>query len=160
VEEDLARELLDLLEPEQRAVAIFDTHAYGDIVTRNASHLSPLAPVGVRLPELSSGGQAALLKLITAFAEHLRPELLEARLGRVRAGGFDSIRFGWAGSLRRGEPYYFRIQGATFLIEFDNSGGNHVHSVWRDFEGDWGRDILGEHYANSTAPSHDHHPHG
>jgi hypothetical protein len=159
IEEDLARQLLGQLGPQQRAAAVFDTAPYGDIVTRHASNLSPLAPVGVRLAEISSAQQALLLKLITAFAEHLRPELLEARLDRVRSGGFDSIRFGWAGSLESGKPYYFRIQGATFLIEFDNSGGNHVHSVWRDFDGDWGRDILAEHYANSAAPSHDHHPH-
>jgi hypothetical protein len=39
------------------------------------------------------------------------------------------------------------VQGPTFLIEFDNSqnGGNHVHSVWRDFNGDFGRDLLREH---------------
>ena len=39
------------------------------------------------------------------------------------------------------------MQGPTFLIEFDNTqnDGNHVHSVWRDFKGDFGRDLLREH---------------
>jgi hypothetical protein len=39
------------------------------------------------------------------------------------------------------------IQGPTFLIEFDNTqnNGNHIHSVWRDFNGDFGRDLLREH---------------
>jgi hypothetical protein len=39
------------------------------------------------------------------------------------------------------------VQGPTFLIEFDNTqnDGNHVHSVWRDFRGDFGRDLLREH---------------
>lgn len=152
-EEDLARELLGSLAGAQRASALFDTRPYGDIVTRNAKTLSPLSPVGVKLSELAPAQQAQLLALITALAHHLRPELVEARLSRVRAGGLDSIRFGWAGSLVRGEPHYFRIQSAIFLIEFDNSGGNHIHSVWRDFRGDWGRDILGEHYG------HDGHSH-
>lgn len=29
---------------------------------------------------------------------------------------------------------------------------NHIHFVWRDFKGDWGRDVLAEHYL--TAPHH------
>ena len=153
-EEDLARELLGSLGGAERASALFDAKPYGDIVTRNAQKLSPLSPVGVKLSELSPAQQAQLLALITALAEHLHPELVEARLSRVRAGGLDSIRFGWAGSLVRGEPHYFRIQSSTFLIEFDNSGGNHIHSVWRDFAGDWGRDILGEHYTHPDGHSH------
>jgi len=157
-EEDLARELLVALAPAERAVALFDHRPYGDIVTRNARELSPLAPVGIAWRQLPSAEQALLLRLIRAFAEHLRPELVEQRLQRVQSGGLDSIHFGWAGSLTRGEPYYFRIAGATFLIEFDNSGGNHIHSVWRDFNGDWGRDTLGEHY-RGAAGGHSHGQH-
>jgi len=157
-EEDLARELMAALAPAERAVARFEPRPYGDIVTRNAEKLSPLAPVGVAWQQLPGAEQALLLRLIRAFAEHLRPELVEQRLQRVQSGGLDSIRFGWAGSLTRGEPYYFRIQGATFLIELDNSGGNHIHSVWRDFAGDWGRDTLAEHY-RGAAGGHSHGPH-
>jgi uncharacterized protein DUF3500 len=155
-EEDLARELMAALSEPQRKVALFASEPYGDIVTKSDARPSPLTPVGVRLGELAPAAQAALLKLITAFAEHLRPELAEARLTRVRAGGLDDIRFGWAGSQKPGEPYYYRIQGKAFIVELDNSGGNHIHSVWRDFQGDWGRDILREHYAGSRAPEHDH----
>jgi len=99
-----------------------------------------------------------VLKLIGVFAEHLQPELAQARLARVRAVPLDGIRIGWAGSGRPGEPHYFRIQGADFLIEFDNSGGNHIHSVWRDFDGDFGRDVLGEHYRKAEGSGHRHRP--
>jgi len=149
-EEDLARALVGSLQGPARAAAIFDQRTYGDIATRNAAKLDPLAPVGVQFSALGAGAQAQLLRLIQAFAQHLRPELSDARLARVRAGGLDSIRFGWAGALERGKPFYYRIQGATFLIELDNSGANHIHSVWRDFDGDWGRDVLGEHYSRSN----------
>jgi hypothetical protein len=155
-EEDLARQLMAALPERERALALFDKRPYGDIVTRNAQKLDPLTPVGVVWPQLPAAEQALLLRLVRAFAEHLRPELVEQRLERVRAGGLDSLRFGWAGSLTRGEPFYFRIQGATFLIELDNSGGNHIHSVWRDFEGDWGRDVLAEHYRGSAGTGHVH----
>jgi hypothetical protein len=155
-EEDLARQLLAALTPAQRSSALFSAQPYGDIVSKNARQLSPLSPVGVSLNELSAAQQALLLKLVTAFAAHLQPALLEARLTRVRAGNLSTIRFGWAGSVVPGEPYYFRIAGATFLIEFDNSGGNHVHSVWRDAEGDWGRDILADHYRRAPSQGHSH----
>jgi len=149
-EEDSARTLIKSLRDPERAAALFDSRTYGDIVTRNASKLDPLDPVGVKFTALGAAEQAQLLRIIQVFAQHLRPELSDARLGRVRAGGLDSIRFGWAGSLERGKPFYYRIQGAKFLIELDNSGGNHVHSVWRDFEGDWGRDVLREHYTGAS----------
>jgi hypothetical protein len=35
------------------------------------------------------------------------------------------------------------------------SGGNYVHLVWRDFNGDFGRDVLAVHYrkaARAQAP--------
>ena len=51
------------------------------------------------------------------------------------------------GPVERGQKHYYRVQGPTFLIEFDNTqnDGNHVHSIWRDFKGDFGRDLLREH---------------
>jgi hypothetical protein len=154
--EDLARALVVALQGPARAAAIFDQRTYGDIVTRNAAKLDPLAPVGVKFGALGAGEQAQLVRLIQVFAQHLRPELSDARLARVRAGGLDSIRFGWAGAIERGKPFYYRVQGPTFLIELDNSGGNHIHSVWRDFDGDWGRDILGEHYSQAKGKGHSH----
>ena len=47
-------------------------------------------------------------------------------------------------------PHYYRIQGKSFLIEYDNSqnNANHIHVVWREFKGDFGRDMIGEHYHN------------
>lgn len=154
-EEDRARALLSSLTAQQRAVVVFDARPYGDIVTRNAERVSPLEPKGIAFAHLSAAQQAQLLSLISAFAEHLKPEYAQARLARVHAGGLESLRFGWAGAVEPGEPYYFRIQGAGFLIEFDNSGGNHIHSVWRDFDGDWGRDALGDHY-RQAGPKHRH----
>jgi hypothetical protein len=155
-EEDLARELVDSLDAAQRRAAVIDDRLYGDIVTRNAAKLDPMAPAGVAFGALTAAQQATLLKLVTAFVEHLQPALAEARLARVREGGLDTLRFGWAGSTRRGEPYYFRVQGARMLIELDNSGGNHIHSVWRDADADWGRDVLREHYRRTGGTQHKH----
>jgi hypothetical protein len=155
-EEDLARQWLASLDAAQRSRAIVDARPYGDIVSRNAARARPLAAVGLPFAEMDAAQQALVLKLIGAFADHLQPELAQARLARVRAAPLGSVRVGWAGSTLPREPHYFRIQGTSFLIEFDNSGGNHIHSVWRDFDGDFGRDVLREHYRRADAATHPH----
>mgnify|MGYP003581174027 CR=1 FL=1 len=67
---------------------------------------------------------------------------------KITAAGKDKIHFTWAGGLRRGEGHYYRIQGPTFLIEYDNTqnNANHVHTVVRDLTNDFAEDILKEHY--------------
>lgn len=157
-EEDLARQWLASLNAAQRSRAVFDARPYGDIVSRNASRARALDAVGLPFGDMDAAQQALALKLVAAFADHLQPELAQARLARLRAAPLESIRIGWAGSTQPREPHYFRIQGTSFLIEYDNSGGNHVHSVWRDFDGDFGRDVLGEHYQRAAAGAT--HPHG
>jgi hypothetical protein len=155
-EEDRAFALLAALSPAQRQQAIFSARPFGDIVTRNAAQLDPLAPVGLPFGAMDAAQQALLLRIVESLASVAEPSLAQQRLERVRAGGLDGIRFGWAGATDRGQPHYWRIQGARFLIEWDNSGGNHIHNVWRDFDGDWGRDVLGEHYRRAPGSGHRH----
>ncbi|RYF42310.1 MAG: DUF3500 domain-containing protein [Comamonadaceae bacterium] len=155
-QEDRAFALLGSLTPSQRQQAVFSARPFGDIVSRNASLLEPLAPVGIAFSALDAAQQALALRLVESMASVAEPSLAQQRLERVHAGGLAGIRFGWAGAAERGQPHYWRIQGPRFLIEWDNSGGNHIHSVWRDFEGDWGRDALGEHYRGARGSGHRH----
>jgi hypothetical protein len=155
-EEDRALALFGSLRAAQRMAATIGEQPYGDILTRNAAKIDPFTPSGIVWIELDPAQQATLLRLIDAFASVVERSLAEQRLARVHAGGLEAIRFSWAGAAERGRPYYFRIQGPLFLIELDNSGGNHVHSVWRDFDGDWGRDALAEHYRTARGTSHQH----
>ena len=76
------------------------------------------------------------------------------RLARVFEAGFENVGFAWAGSLEPGQPHYYRVQGPSFLIEYDNTqnDANHVHMVWRDFSGDFGDDLLREHYRTAAHP--------
>jgi hypothetical protein len=149
-EEDAARALLDSLNPAQRGEAIVEASPYGDIVTRNRAKADPLEGRGIAFAALTPPQQRQLLALIEVYASTMKPKLAEERLAKIRTAGLDAIRFAWAGPAARGQPHYYRVQGPTFLIEFDNSGGNHVHTVWRDFEGDFGRDLLREHYGSTA----------
>jgi hypothetical protein len=151
-EEDAAVKLLNSLDPGQRVQAVISASTYGDIVSGNARELDPARPEGLAARNLDEGQRRVLMQLVAAFAQTLRPELSAQRLARVEEGGLGGITFAWAGRTppagdARG-PYYFRIQGPLFLIEFDRTQGrgNHAHAVWRDYRNDWGRDALREHY--------------
>ena len=147
-EEDLARKLLNSLAPEQKQKAVFREQAYGDIVTGSEEMVSPLKPVGISAAALDGSQMDFLIRLIDEYVSALTPEIARQRTEAIRSSGLNQILFGWAGSLEPGRPHYYRIQGATFLIEYDNvqNGANHIHTVWRDFKGDFGRDLLKEHY--------------
>jgi hypothetical protein len=154
-EEDIARELLNALDAQQRALAIFQAEAFPDIVTTNAKQVDPLTPVGILASQLTQQQLTLLMKLLDEYASALPSDLAAARMEKLRRAGIDTIRFGWAGGVERGQPHYYRVQGPTFLIEYDNTqnGANHIHTVWRDFNGDFGRDLLREHNRNTP---HEH----
>jgi hypothetical protein len=156
-EEDEGRKLLAMLDAAQRKAAVIDTRTYGDIVTRAADRVSPLESKGIEARTLDDAQRAQLRKLVEAYAAAFEAPLREARLARA-SEGFESIRFAWAGATERGKPHYYRVQGPKFLIEYDASqdGGNHIHTVWRDFTGDFGRDLLREHYSHARGTSHQH----
>jgi hypothetical protein len=147
-EEDLARNLLNSLNPEQKQKAVFREQAYGDILTGNEEMISPLQQVGIAAAALDGGQMDFLIRLIDEYVSALTPEIARQRTEAVRNSDLNQIHFGWAGALEPGQPHYYRIQGASFLIEYDNvqNSANHIHTVWRDFNGDFGRDLLREHY--------------
>lgn len=157
-EEDEARALLALLTDAQRRVAVFDTRTYGDIVTTNAAKVDPLQPVGIVATDMTEAQRAQLVKLVEVYARTFESALAEARMARIREGGIENVRFGWAGSTERGRPHYYRVQGPQFLLEYDASqhDGNHIHAVWRDFNGDFGHDLLRLHYARAGGTGHRH----
>jgi len=146
-EEDAARALLDSLDAAQRAKAIIETTAPSDMLTMNQNDIKPLSPVGITADALKSNQRDVLLKLIEVYTGYMAADIGADRTAKLRKAGVEKIGFVWAGPVEKGQKHYYRVQGPTFLIEYDNTqnDGNHIHSVWRDFEGDFGRDLLREH---------------
>ena len=153
VEEDLGRALVTSLDDKQKAQAVFSKEAPPEIITKNAPKVDPLAPAGVLAKSFTAKQKELLRQLLAEYAGRLPDVLANERLAKVEKAGLDKIGFAWAGGLTRGEKYYYRLQGPTFLVECDNTqnDGNHVHTVWRDFDGDFGRDLLREHYKTAHA---------
>jgi hypothetical protein len=146
-EEDLARELLHALDPEQRKIAIVDPTAYKDILT-TASRKAALEgqPSGLSCAKMSQKQFEILMALLEEYARNMPEPLTQAREEQIKRAG-RNIYFAWAGGAERGQPHYYRVQAPAFLVEYDNTqnNANHIHSVWRDFNGDFGRDLLREH---------------
>jgi hypothetical protein len=111
--------------------------------------------VGIAYSEMTQDQRAAVLRIVQFYAGRMRPDVAESELARVEEAGHDKIHFAWAGGAEAGDPHYYRIHGPTFLIEYDNTqnDANHIHTVWRDLEHDFGgTDLLADHYR--TSPHH------
>lgn len=150
-EEELGFELVNSMSPEQKQKTIFQLKAFTDIVTTNSAQVAPLKPVGLFAKDFTTEQKAVLNKLIVAYLLAMPTEIAKIRMEKITKEDMNEICFGWAGGTESGIPHYYRIQGKTFLIELDNtqSNANHIHSVWRDFNGDFGADLLKEHYQHS-----------
>ncbi|MDX1408516.1 MAG: DUF3500 domain-containing protein [Saprospiraceae bacterium] len=147
-EQDLGFALINALNPDQRRIAIFRNEAFPDIVTANKSEVTSLAPVGIPARTMTQEQQKLLWRVLEVYLSAMPEALAAQRMEALQQDPFGEIHFGWAGSTIPGKPHYYRIQGRSFLIEYDNiqNDANHIHTVWRDFDGDFGRDLLLEHY--------------
>ena len=148
-EEDLAFELLHMLDLRQRARATIATQSPGDILTRSVPEVRPMALAGLPAAEMGIAQQRQLRRLLELYAGRMADSSAARQLRRIDEAGFGRLHFAWAGAHRPREPHYYRIHGPTVLMEYDNTGGgaNHIHTVWRDLENDFGGDLLRRHYA-------------
>jgi hypothetical protein len=139
-EEDAARELVRSLGSRQRRRAIFQTESLTDHLTQNRPRVRPLENVGVRVGGLAPAQRRLVVEIVNAYLGVLPAAPRQGSRERLERAGIDELYFGWAGALEPNEPHYYRLQGRTFVLEFDNSrnDGTHIHSVWRDFREDFG----------------------
>ena len=156
-EEDLGRDLMTALDEAQRTKAIILEEAPDEIVTGVVRKVSLDAFEGLPASEMTDVQRGMLRLILEEYAHNMPHDVAHQQLQKIEEAGFDSLHFGWAGTLERGGPHYYRIHGPTLLLEYDNTqnDANHVHTIWRDFEGDFGEDLLQRHYETSGA-AHGH----
>jgi Protein of unknown function (DUF3500) len=143
-EEQLAFDLLNSLSTEQRTTAIVADKAPNDV--RNAGKSSPplSPPAGLPARGMTPKQVAILRALIDVYAHNLPADVAQERLSTIEKDGIDGITFAWAGADKPGAGHDYRVQGKSFLIEFNNtqpdSAGNlanHIHSVWHNRAGNF-----------------------
>lgn len=142
-EEDLGRELVRSLTASQRPAAVLAEEAPSDILTGNSVRAEITAvPAGIPYTDLAAPQQSVLERLLTLYLRRsATPATLPVPLSEAR--------FAWLGSTEVGEGHYYAIRAGSLLVELDNTQdrANHVHTVLRDVERDWGEDLLRAHYA-------------
>ena len=145
-EEELGRTLIKALNDEQRKDAVILADAPKEIL--NVPGRNDTTPQGIAQGKLTPEQSAMLVKLIREYLFRCRPDVAAEDWAKIEKAGLGKLHFAWAGGFDRGQPHYYRVQAGHFVLEYDNTQNeaNHVHSVWRDFDHDFGADLLGEHY--------------
>jgi hypothetical protein len=180
-EEDAARELLGMLDPDRRAQAVISPIAATDIVQMNRPKVEDGAlytiggtgpggqglrdelgltpeldeklryssvPKGLGARDMTGAQREALVRLIGVYLDHLSEGIVSQYASLLDPDKLANTAFAWAGSAERESPHYYRVQSERLLIEYDctQNKANHTHTVWRDPVGDFGADLLADHY--------------
>ena len=147
--------LLHSLTKAQLKKAMIDTLAPNEIITFVSRKAMIDNPKGVIYSELTAKQQQQFLQLINLYVHRYTKLFADEMLKEIQQAGLNNLKFAWAGDTERevGKACYYRIQGPTIIIEYDNSqnNANHIHSVLRDLKNDFGGDLLSEHYKSDHA---------
>jgi len=144
-EETLAFELVKSLDATQKATAV-TTEPPKEIRAAGEPQPPQEPATGIAWRQLTADQQGVLRRLIDAYCSWMTADVAAERIRLIEtaAGGWDDVRFAWAGALEPGIGHAYRVEGPTFLIEFVNvqpdaegTPANHIHCVWRDRTGDF-----------------------
>jgi hypothetical protein len=138
-EEMLARQVLKLANEEQRRQMVIDEEAPDDIRAGGEPQPPATEPVGLPVSRMSEDQRQALRALLGEYLQNLPQDVQRERRQRINEAGVENIHFAWWGSDQLNERHAYRVQGPTFLIEYNNTqnNANHLHTVWRDLAGDF-----------------------
>jgi hypothetical protein len=138
-EEDLARQILKLCNEEQQKLAWIAKEAPDDL--RGGGELQPVVTKAQGLPvaKMSADQKKLFQELLAEYLKNMPADVEKSRRDRINQSGLDNTYFAWWGSGERNERHYYVIQGETFIIEYNNTqnSANHVHSMWRNIDGDF-----------------------
>ncbi|HTI51783.1 MAG TPA: DUF3500 domain-containing protein [Planctomycetaceae bacterium] len=145
-EEDLARQILKLCTAETLKVVHVDPKAPDDLRGGNSqggpntTQAETTPPVGLPASKMTGDQKMLLGELLTEYLKNMPQDVSSKRRARLTEAGFDNIYFAWWGDTERNQRHQYRVQGPTFIIEYNNTqnNANHVHSFWRDLAGDFG----------------------
>lgn len=138
-EEDLARQILKSASPEQLKVLWVDKKAPDDLRGGGVAQPENTPAVGLKAADMTADQKTLLAQVMSEYLKNMPSDVEQKRRDEVNAAGVDNLYFAWWGDQERNERHYYRIQGPTFIIEYNNTQNqaNHVHSMWRQLAGDF-----------------------
>jgi len=145
-EEDLGIKLIHLLSAAQQQKATMSKDVPKDIITGAETGIRLVDYWGIKGSEMTKKQQAILQYIIREFVFNMEYEKAVAEYEKILKAGIGKIYFGWIGPYEETKPHYFLLNGPTFLIEFANNNGNHIHTIWREKGNEYGEDVLRQHF--------------
>ncbi len=147
--EDRALRFLQALDDDQRKVAVIAREAPKEIRSADfkaaeggglGAKAPADAPEGIAFAKLGDDQRRLLRALLETYAAEMPPEVGDSWLAEVDMGDIQKVHFAWSGPGDRTQAHAYKVQGPTFLIEFNNTqnNANHVHAVWRNRLNDFG----------------------
>jgi len=145
-EEDLGIKLIHMLSSAQQNKATMSTKVPADIITGAESGKRLVDNWGIKSSEMTKEQQAILLYIIREYVFNMEYDKAVTEYNKIIKAGVDKIYFGWIGPYEDSKPHYYILNGPTFLIEFANNNGNHIHTIWREKGNEYGEDVLKKHF--------------
>ncbi|MDA0201470.1 MAG: DUF3500 domain-containing protein [Bacteroidetes bacterium] len=145
---NLGLQLVNSLSPAQLEQTLVSSKTYGEILTQNQDAVALIPNNGIAYRQLQAPQKKLLKQIIHHHLDRMEKPVSQKAQELLENENWNEITFSWAGKTEKLKAHYYRIQGQSFLIEYDNSqnNGNHIHAVWREFNGDFGKDLIQEHY--------------
>lgn len=139
-EEDIARQILKLCTPEQQQVCWISKEAPGEVPGPGAAQAAVGEAVGLTVDKMSAEQKKLIQELLDEYLKNLPNDVEQERRNALNMAGVEKIAFAWYGQPDLNQPHHYRVQGPTFVIEYNNTqnNANHVHSMWRNLKGDLG----------------------
>ncbi len=147
-ESELGFDLVNSLSKDQLKITKFAENAPREILTGNDREVKKMETTGISYKALTAPQKDLFMRLLNVYIGNYIFDFSETLRAKIADAGLDNLHFAWAGGLREGIAHYYRIQGPTLLIEYDNiqNDANHVHTVVRDLTNDFAEDVLKAHY--------------
>jgi len=147
-EETLAFELLASLTDEQKKAVIIAEKSPSEVRAAGEPQPPTDGPAGLAAEKMTGQQRSILQSLLDEYCNALPADVAKQRQESIAKQGLGQVHFAWAGARKEGDGHYYRVQGPTFVLEFvntqpDSAGNpaNHIHSVWRDMQGDFAMPI-------------------
>lgn len=155
-EEDMGFQLLSSFNAEQKKRVLLAEKSPYEIFSTNQRRVTGMDKMeGLTMKEMTATQKQLFKNLIALYLDRYHVTLKNQQMAQLEKAGMDNLYFAWMGDtelkIGKGAGHYYRIQGPTILIEFDNTqnDANHIHTVVRDLTDDFSEDLLKEHYAKS-----------
>ena len=149
-EEDFSNQIYLSLSQKQLSRAVIYDEAPNDLITRADFQVLVDTEVGLSGDLMSKTQMKKLYDLIDIYINRNPSGFSKKLSSQVKKYPKEKIFFAWAGSPELGKGNYYRISTPSIFIEYDNTqdNANHIHSVMRYIENDFGVNFLSEHYKN------------